>query len=328
MGWVSSAIGAVGGIVGSLLGSNSASAAVAANNEFQAKEAQKQRDWQEKMANTAHQREVSDLRTAGLNPILSATGGSGAATPVGAMPITSAYTGQAQDITSGLNAGVNFMNARTSAKAQKAQEALISEQMSSLQAQTYKTRAEGDAAVAAAEVARARNAIELANMIGLGNYTRAQTEYVAGPLSQKTNAEIPYIESGTLLNNAQRGRIIMMTPYEIDRLSAETGNIIADTEHKFTEMQLNRMKYVSEQVYQNKMTQETAESIARQAGIEADTALTYINARIANMEAEKKAQASRYGGREPQTAYDYLLRSAQNIGDIIGALGSGIKFFK
>lgn len=72
----------------SLLGgflTNSSNAKTAAKQmQFEAGQAQMNRDFQERMSGSAHQREVTDLRAAGLNPILSATGGPGASTPTGA----------------------------------------------------------------------------------------------------------------------------------------------------------------------------------------------------------------------------------------------------
>lgn len=57
---------------------------VNANNQWSAEQAQKQMDFQREMSNTAHQREIADLKAAGLNPVLSAKLG-GASTPSGAM---------------------------------------------------------------------------------------------------------------------------------------------------------------------------------------------------------------------------------------------------
>lgn len=79
MGFLSSLIPSVVGFAGSLFSAKSQEKI----NQQNIEQARSQSDFQERMSSTAHQREVADLRAAGLNPILSAN--SGASTPGGAM---------------------------------------------------------------------------------------------------------------------------------------------------------------------------------------------------------------------------------------------------
>lgn len=82
--------------------------------EYNAREAEKNRKWQEQMSNTAYQRAVEDMRKAGINPILAAQNGgasigAGASASIGAPSASMAqgssasvgnYTGQMQALSS------------------------------------------------------------------------------------------------------------------------------------------------------------------------------------------------------------------------------------
>lgn len=95
-------IGAAGSLIGGAMSSAGQQAANWQTMQFNSQEAQKNRDFQERMSNSAYQRAMADMRAAGLNPVLAYQQG-GSSTPSGGQAsatLENAMEGMGKGVTS------------------------------------------------------------------------------------------------------------------------------------------------------------------------------------------------------------------------------------
>lgn len=160
-------------------------------NSFNAAEAQKQRDWQEQMSNTAYQRQVVDMQKAGVNPALAMSNGA-ASTP----------SGSAASSTSPFGAGISFSDIM--------QLIMLPLQKKLVRSQAELASKQGTAAIINAQ-ANEQNAVSNERQAGASERQAGAAEMNARTNQFRAEIEKSRVENINALNDAEKKRIAEQT---------------------------------------------------------------------------------------------------------------------
>lgn len=144
--------------------------------EYQNKLQENQQKWLENMSNTAHQREMADLKAAGINPLLTVTGGSGASTPSAGMGSV------------GLQSPGDMRPGSNSAARLALERRIQDAQIENLESSTDKNEADAAQARARTENDNAMTAAQVAN-INSSTALNKQTETMNQPSESESKVE-------------------------------------------------------------------------------------------------------------------------------------------